>query len=93
LQIKRFRRKPCIVEAIQWDGCRETYEHILDWLDMDEQNSWIDFRGEGLHLIIYTPEGDMYAEVGDWIIKGIKCELYPCKPDIFKELYEEVENE
>jgi len=35
----------------------------------------------------------MYAEVGDWIIKGIKCELYPCKPDIFKELYEEVENE
>lgn len=41
-------------------------------------------------VIIHTLEGDMRADVGDYIITGIKGEKYPCKPDIFKETYEEV---
>lgn len=45
------------------------------------------FRNE---LLIQTPEGEHRARVGDWIIKGIKGEFYPCKPDIFESTYEEV---
>ncbi|WP_346893545.1 hypothetical protein [Clostridium sp. UBA871] len=42
-------------------------------------------------IIIHTLEGDMKAEVGDWIIKGVNGELYPCKPDIFKKTYDPIE--
>ncbi|KEH89135.1 sugar ABC transporter substrate-binding protein [Clostridium novyi A str. BKT29909] len=42
-------------------------------------------------VIIHTLEGDMKANVGDWIIKGVKGELYPCKPDIFEKTYESIE--
>lgn len=44
-------------------------------------------------IIIHTLEGDMLANIGDWIITGIKGEKYPCKPDIFEQLYEKVETE
>jgi hypothetical protein len=42
-------------------------------------------------VVIQTPEGNMTAALGDWIIKGVKGEFYPCKPDIFEETYERVE--
>lgn len=81
--IKTFRKKPVIIEAIQWNGKNL---NVIDG-----------FIGEvidnnGMTLIIHTLEGDMEAKVGDYIIKGVNGEFYPCKPDIFAKTYEEVES-
>ncbi len=74
-----YRKKPVVIEAIQWDG--ET-EFMLDFCKGAE------FRdGE---LYIRTLEGQMHASIGDFIIKGVQEEFYPCKPDIFEKTYEEV---
>lgn len=63
---------------------RETYENKIAYEDYKEQCiSW----GE---IIIPTLEGDMITSVGDYIIKGVNNEFYPCKPDIFDKTYEEV---
>lgn len=51
------------------------------------------FSGPGEHLTIHTLEGDMRADLGDWIIRGIKGELYPCKDEIFRATYELVTEE
>ena len=80
--IKKYRKKPVTIGAIQWLGTN------LSEID--------DFVGEsiankGTTLVIHTLEGDMEASIGDYIIKGVKGEFYPCKPDIFAKTYEEVE--
>lgn len=80
-----YRKKPIVIEAIQWHG---------------DLTSIASFHIPEVHqefgspdLYIATLEGLMRAEVGDYIIKGIKGEFYPCKPDIFKLTYEEVKDE
>ena len=78
---QRFRKKPVVIEAIQWDG--------------DNLDDVYAFTGRGISqhgrlLNISTREGTMTASPGDWIIKGVVGELYPCKPDIFKQTYEAV---
>lgn len=82
----KYRKKPVVIEAIQWTGTEQC------WLKM------VDFIGKQLKarpsfdlLIIRTLEGDLAANEMDYIIKGIAGEFYPCKPDIFKETYELVE--
>ena len=76
----KFRKKPVVIEAIQYTG--------------KNQNEIADFHPEvsgafGSDCIfIYTLEGSMQANPGDWIIKGVKGEFYPCKPDIFALTYE-----
>ena len=64
------------------------------------ENGWGKFRKKPVvieayqtdkEMIIHTLEGDHKANIGDWIIRGVKGELYPCKPDIFEQTYEEVE--
>ena len=85
--IKKFRKKPIVIEAIQWDGNpNETFPEISRWTDMSGEIG-LDPTGD---LIILTLEGNMRASVGDWIIKGVGDEFYPCKPDIFQKTYEEV---
>ena len=80
-----FRKKPVVIEAryvnsSDFDGLCE----IVDWCG-GRAVAWDN------HLIaINTLEGTMYADNGDWIIKGVKGEFYPCKPDIFEATYEEV---
>jgi hypothetical protein len=76
----RFRKKPVEVDAIRWNG---------DNLDDIRRFTGIQY-GDVKELIIPTLEGDHTARVGDWIIKGVKGELYPCKPDIFEMTYEPV---
>jgi hypothetical protein len=81
----KFRKKPVVIDAVQWDGHNLTEVAALGAAREYEQ----DFLSG--HLIIHTLEGDMRADKGDWIIKGIKGikgELYPCRPDIFAATYE-----
>jgi hypothetical protein len=80
----KFRKKPLIIEARMWTGQNLEEMHAF----MDEQRiSW----NPALHTIsIITLEGTMDASVGDWIIRGVKGEFYPCKPDIFDATYEAV---
>ena len=76
-----FRKKPVVVAAWQFDGKRLP---ILP----SEPLSWAD----GGKLRVATLEGDMFVSPGDWIIRGVKGELYPCKPDIFEATYEREEH-
>ena len=78
----KFRKKPVIIEAEQWDGWYSCSIALFMGCDVKHKNGTI---------YIQTLEGEMKASKGDWIIKGIKGEFYPCKPDIFAETYEPVD--
>ncbi|MCF6120543.1 hypothetical protein L2449_27340 [Mesorhizobium muleiense] len=89
----QFRKKPVVIEALQFDGSWTSAKPILDWmgeswpLDVSHPR-WSD-RDGGL-LFVTTLEGVMTAQPHDWIIKGVQGEFYPCKPDIFAATYEAV---
>ena len=83
--VKKFRKKPVVIEAIQWDGTN-TFE-VEEWCKGE-------FRREPTpHISIETLEGIMIARPNDYIIKGVQGEFYPCKPDIFEPTYDEVTDE
>lgn len=84
----RVRKKPIEVEAVQWTGINKTE---IDGF-MGKEATWVDLS-QGYLLNIETLEGTMAAFIGDWIIKGVKGEFYPCKPDIFDQTYEVVTDE
>lgn len=84
--VKRYTKKPVTVEAVQWTG--DNRKDIWDFCTLAYFNT--DFETGDLHLMIQTLEGTMEASVGDYIIKGIKGEFYPCKPDIFLLTYDPV---
>lgn len=77
----KYRKKPVVIEAIQWNG--ENTMEILKWAGNKA------YLYDSLY--IKTLEGDHKATIGDYIIKGIKGEFYPCKPDIFEATYEKIE--
>lgn len=81
----KYRKKPLIVEAIQWTG-GNLQEIIYSFPEC--------FGSVVVHhsseIVIRTLEGNMVAIVGDYIVKGIKGEFYPCKPNIFEDSYEKV---
>ena len=87
----KFRKKPVVIEAIQL-----TETNIVDIGNfIGEHKNYPECKIAGINpatgkFTIKTLEGDHIANVGDWIIKGIKGEFYPCKPDIFEETYDEV---
>jgi hypothetical protein len=76
----KFRKKPVVIEAEQYDGSDESGERLRE-----KHPAIIPYRG---YLNIPTLEGVHRADPGDWIICGIKGEVYPCKPDIFEATYE-----
>lgn len=80
----KFRKKPVVVEAVQWTGANFAEVAQLSYNIMGP------YGQEDAHLEISTLEGRMTANKGDWIIKGVKGEVYPCKPDIFEATYEPV---
>ncbi len=86
----KFRKKPVIVDAWQWNGTT-----LEDAKDFCKKNGLPDFHigsyGYGTGLVIPTLEGNHLAIKGDWIIRGVEGEYYPCKPDIFEKTYEPVE--
>ncbi len=81
--IKKYRKKPVVIEAIQYDGAN--VQEIIEFTGGQASKP----GGKSDHLIIPTSEGDMQATTGDFVIKGVKGEFYPCKPDIFSLTYEE----
>ncbi len=78
---KKYRKKPVVISAMQWLG---DYDEISSL-----QSKIIPM---GTKIKIHTLEGIMTADIGDWIIIGVERELYPCKDNIFKKTYEEVQN-
>ena len=91
-QVKQYKKKPVIIEAIQWLGGEESCK-ALDALIGNQSARNIELNGSwdsATEVYIETLEGTMTASLGDYIIKGVKDELYPCKPDIFEQTYEEV---
>ena len=91
-QVKQYKKKPVIIEAIQWLGGEESCK-AFEALIGQQSARGIKFNGSwdsATEVYIETLEGTMTASLGDYIIKGVKGELYPCKPDIFEQTYEEV---
>lgn len=89
--MQKYRKKPVVIEAVQW------------WRDGHGNNNFAEVEalnggscpglmvnGHG-NLIVLTLEGQHLASPGDYIIRGVKGELYPCKPDIFDATYEKVD--
>lgn len=88
MAVRRFKKRPVVIEAIQYqphENCGEIARFIGS---PDEVSECVD--EDELLFIIPTLEGNMEASPGDWIIKGIAGEFYPCKSDIFEQTYEEV---
>jgi len=81
-----FTKKPVTIEAIQYDGSSESADRILRWIAINEGVA-AQSMDEG-KLVIETLEGAHLASAGDWIIKGVAGEFYPCKPSIFDQTYE-----
>ena len=89
----KFRKKPIVIDAFIWTGGPDQTEDP-EWIveALCDKRARILAKGTGgVVLMIQTDEGEMRAQPGDWIIKGIEGELYPCKPDIFEATYEKVE--
>lgn len=86
----RFRKKPFVIDAMRWDGGVEEATTLIDWI--------IEFGGTARYhesvnnvpeeIAVDTIDATGVVSVGDWVIRGIKGEFYPCKPDIFETTYE-----
>jgi hypothetical protein len=89
----KFRKKPVVIEAEQFTD--EMKDRVFNWVNHSGgRRSYPNTDLEGRPtLSIETLEGVMTASLGDWIIKGVKGEFYPCKPDIFEATYESAEAE
>ena len=85
--MSKYRKKPVEIEAVKFDGTDESVEWLLPQLKSGE-------IGRACNkLYIKTLEGVMEAKVGDYVIKGVNGEFYPCKPDIFEKTYEKIEDD
>ena len=92
--IKKYKRKPALVEAIQWDGTFTTYREIKDvYSDIKDVVVGDMISPElGGSWVVNTPEGQRVVSPGDYIIRDKKREYYVVKPNVFKETYEEALN-
>lgn len=85
----KYRKKPVIIEAVQFKDDADALCELSAFID--NQDLRVDYADpKNPVLKIETLEGVMKASVGDYIIKGVNGEFYPCKPDIFQKTYEEV---
>ena len=80
----QYRKKPVVIEAIELKYTTDSQDEIIKW------SGNIIEKGLDGGLRIPTLEGTMVANTGDFIIKGVQGEFYPCKPDIFEKTYEEI---
>lgn len=89
---RNFRKKSVVIEAMLFTGM-DSYFEIVTWMKESGDTFALADEVEYRHplMLIKAPEGTMAANPGDWIIRGVQSEFYPCKPDIFEQTYEEVE--
>lgn len=86
----KYRKKPIVIEAVRWTG--DNWNAVIYFCGKavrGDQETLVQ-DGTRMPVFIKTLEGEMRAELGDWIIKGVNGEFYPCKPDIFEKTYEYV---
>lgn len=99
----KYRNRPVEIDAVQWDGTAAGATRLIDWVIAgggtatyvcSDPDRCADTNGDTPHSIaIRTLEGTMSADLGDWIIKGVEGEFYPCKPSVFEATYELVTEE
>jgi hypothetical protein len=104
--VRRYRKKPVVVEAAPWIGGALAATPIIDWVlagggtaryheatpaIKGQDGETVVFPACPERILIDTLEGAMRADVGDWVIRGVKGEFYPCKPAIFEATYEVAE--
>ena len=93
----RFISIPTEIEAIQFTGHASNVSDILAWANLgspEGEANVIDNRYAGMHfLTIWTSEGVMNANIGDWIIRGTEGEYYPCKPEVFAKKYRPIDGQ
>ena len=85
MSVMKFRKKPVVIEAVQWKG--------NNWDELEKFSPYdlmYDFPASKKSITVKTLEGHHTCSLNDWLIKGIKGEFYPCKPDIFEATYEPV---
>lgn len=89
--IKKYKSKKVVIEAVQLRSENESF--LIDWADLEIVEDYIkDIYGNKVYnprYFINTLEGNMEAKKGDWIIRGLEGEFYPCKDSVFKAKYEE----
>jgi hypothetical protein len=85
-----FRKKPLVIEAMQLT--RSFADIVVEWIGKENIVAYNlgEFREDDCFVEVRTLEGNITGREGDWIIKGINGEFYPCKPDIFEKTYEAV---
>ena len=87
--VRYYTKKPIPIQAIQWDGTNTSelmrFSKDIRFVYHEDTNAKV-----ATEMYVKTLEGDLYARLGDYIIKGIKGEVYPCAKEIFEETYEEV---
>lgn len=94
----RFRKKPVVIEAVQFSGNMEDWQEVYDFCRDHFGLSHLTgphprHEDDGLYRAsIETLEGTLFVDPLDWIIKGVKGEFYPCKPDIFTQTYEVIDD-
>lgn len=88
----KFRKKPVEIEAVQWDGSKFALAQIEQLNSKGTRGIVVGdpYDYADPTLIIIASEGDMFAKLNDWVIRGISGEIYPCKSDIFKKTYDPV---
>jgi hypothetical protein len=83
-----YRKKPVVIQAVRWNG--DNFDEVYAFMQGSDRHITNTINKE---IVIHTLEGDVTASVGDWIIRGVKGEYYPCKPDIFAATYENADAE
>lgn len=98
---KKYTKKPVTIEAMLFDGSNGEMHAVYKWVEANTQGSY-DYTGDerpehGVSIdptdgafVIHTLEGEMRVSKGDYVIRGVRGEFYPCKPDIFEDTYERV---
>lgn len=93
----KYRKKPVVIEAMRLENNYNSIVNVVEWVEnIDMSTSLIGMNATVKNIqdhgfFINTLEGKMRADFGDYIIKGVAGEFYPCKPDIFEKTYEAVE--
>ena len=81
----RYVKKPIPITAIQWTG-----ENMVELVEFTNGRCAFSYSGGGFSITIPTLEGNMGANVGDYIVRGVEGEFYPCRQDIFEKTYEKI---